>query len=93
MLLNDLQSGCSCINSVSTQVLASALGRAGSFDRNGIEHSLELRNIMSIGSGHDERQRDAGDAFKYQAGVFGFAPAAGLAGIGLICNALAHRDQ
>ena len=33
------------------------------------------------------------DAFKYQPGIFGFASAAGLSCVGLICNALTRWDQ
>jgi len=31
----------------------------GSLKHDGIKNRLQLRNIMPIGSGHDERQRDA----------------------------------
>ena len=59
MLLNDLQSGRSCIASVGTQVLVSPDRWPGAFNHDGIENGRQLRHIMPIGSGHDERQRDA----------------------------------
>ena len=57
MFLNDLQGGCSCIASVSTQVLVAPDRRTESLNHDGIENRRQLRNIMPIGSGHDERQR------------------------------------
>ena len=59
MLLNDLERGCSCVTSVSTQMLVPSDGWVGTIDHDGIKHCLNLRHIMPIGSCHDERQRDA----------------------------------
>ncbi len=59
MLRNDLQGGSSCISSVSTQVLVPSDRRTGSLNHDGIKNCRQLRSVMPIGSGHDERQRDA----------------------------------
>ena len=59
MFLNCLQGGCSCISCVSTQMLVSPDRQTGSLNHDGIRHRRQLRHIMPIGSGHDERQRDA----------------------------------
>ena len=59
MLLDDFQRGRSGIARVSAQMFVSPDRWAGSFDHDGLKHRLQLGDIMSVGSGHDERQRDA----------------------------------
>ena len=59
MRLDDIQGRRSAVTRIRTQVLAPSLGRVDSFDHHGIEYSAELRDVMAIGSCHDERQRDA----------------------------------
>jgi len=74
MFLNNLQNGRSCITSISTQMLVSPDGRAGSLNHDGIENGRQLRNIMPIGSGHDERQRDATSVYQQMALAPIFSP-------------------
>ena len=59
MALNDLQRGLSAISSIKTQMLGTTLGRRLALDHNGRQNSVELRNVMPVRSGHDERQGDA----------------------------------
>src|SRR5450830_1041272 len=59
MVLNDVQSRCAGVARVGTQMLVSSLRWIGSLDNDGIQHGFKLRYIMSVCSGHDERQRDA----------------------------------
>lgn len=40
---------------VGTQVLASSLGRLGTLDHDGIQYGPQLRDVMPVGAGHDER--------------------------------------
>ena len=42
----------------------------GALNCDGIEHGLQLRDVMTVGSGHDERQRDATSVHQQMA----FAP-------------------
>ena len=59
MFLNDFPSRCAGVARVGTPMLVSSQRWLGSLHHDGIEHCFKLRNIMSVGSGHDERQRDA----------------------------------
>ena len=59
MLLNGSQSRCAGVARVRTQMLMSSEQWIGSLDNNGVQHGFKLRHVMSIGSGRDERQRDA----------------------------------
>ena len=54
VLLTDFQGRRPGVTCVSTQVFTSSLERIGTLDYEGIEHRLQLRDIMPIGSGHDE---------------------------------------
>src|ERR1035438_912838 len=47
------------IASVSTQMLAASLRRCGTLHHDGVEDCFKLADIMSMGPGHDDRQRDA----------------------------------
>ena len=59
VLLNDFQGWRSGVACISAQMLVPPDGWVGALEHDGIKHSLDLRNIMPIGPGHDERQRDA----------------------------------
>ena len=45
--------------SVGAQMLSSVGSAARPTSHNGIKYRFELRNVMMIGRGHDDRQRDA----------------------------------
>ena len=57
--LDDFQRRLAAISGIQTQMLGAALGRYLALDHNGRQDGVELRNIMSVRSGHDERQGDA----------------------------------
>ena len=59
MTLNDLQSGLSAISGIKTQMLGATLGRHLALDHDGRQNGVELRNVMPVRSGYDERQGDA----------------------------------
>lgn len=59
MPINDLPCWFSGVTSVGTQVFVSPLGRLDSLDHDAIKYGLQLRDVMPVGSCHDERQRDA----------------------------------
>ena len=59
MFLNDFQSWCAGVASISTQMFVSSQRWIRSLDLEAIEHGFKLRNIMPICAGHDERQWDA----------------------------------
>ena len=59
MLLDDGKSWLAAIAGIGTQVLAAPGSRGLALDHDGLLHLVELGDIMLIGSGHDERQRDA----------------------------------
>lgn len=57
--LNDLQRWLSAISGIQTQMLGATLSRHLALDHDGRQDSVELRNVMPVRSGHDERQGDA----------------------------------
>ncbi len=57
--IDDLQSRPTTVSGIGAQVLAAPRGRRLALDHDGTEHLVELRDIVLIGPGHDERQRDA----------------------------------
>ena len=57
--LDNLQGTPAPISSVRAQVLAAPGAWRLALDHDGIQHLIELRDVMRIGPGHDERQRDA----------------------------------
>ena len=59
MRFDDFQGRSSGVTRVSAQVLVSPQRGIGSLDHDRLQHGLQLRDIMPVGSGHDERQRDA----------------------------------
>ena len=59
MRFDDLQRPSASISSIGTQVLAAPGVRGLALDHDGLQHLLELCDVMLIGPGHDERQRDA----------------------------------
>lgn len=56
---NRFLGGCTAKPSVGAQVLSPVPSDAWSANDNRVEHGLELRDIMMIGRGDDDRQRDA----------------------------------
>lgn len=59
VLENALQRRSANVASICIQVLRAALGARPAFDLHGTKYRRQLRHIMSIRAGHDERQRDA----------------------------------
>ena len=57
--LDDLQCPLASVSGIGAQVLAASHARCLALDHDGFENHVELRDVMSIGSCHDERQRDA----------------------------------
>ncbi len=55
MLLDDAQRWRTRVARIGAQMLASAYRRLWFFDHDRRQHGLQLRNIMPIGSGHDDR--------------------------------------
>ncbi len=59
MALNDFQRRLAAISGIQTQMLGAALSRHLALDHDGRQDCVELRDIMPVRSGHDERQGDA----------------------------------
>ena len=59
MALNDLQRRLDKISGIQTPMLRATLGRHLARDHDAGQDCVELRNVMPIRSGHDERQGDA----------------------------------
>ena len=59
MALNDFQRGLSTISGIQTQMLGSPFSRRLALDPDRRQNGVELRNVMPVRSGHDERQGDA----------------------------------
>ena len=57
--LDDIQRRLAAISGIQTQMFGAALGRYVALDHDGGQDGVELRNIMPVRSGHDERQGDA----------------------------------
>ena len=57
--LDDPERGPAAIAVVRAQVLAASNAGRLALDHDGPQHLIELGDVMSIGPGHDERQRDA----------------------------------
>ena len=57
--LDDPQRGVTPVTCIQAQVFGAPFGRHLALDHDRRQHGLQLRNIMSMGSGHDERQGDA----------------------------------
>jgi len=57
--LDDLQRRLATISGIQTQMLGATLGRNLALDHDGRQDGVELRDIMPVRSGHDERQGDA----------------------------------
>lgn len=58
MFLNDFQRWRPGVARIGTQMLVTPQGWIGPLGSDGIQHGFQLGNIMSVCSGHDERQRD-----------------------------------
>ena len=59
MALDDLQCRLTTIGRIQTQVLGATLWGCLAFDHDGRQNRIQLRHIMPVRSGHDERQGDA----------------------------------
>ena len=59
MALNDLQRRLAAISGIQTQMLGATLEGHLALDHDGRQDCVELRNIMPVRPGHDERQGDA----------------------------------
>lgn len=59
MTLNDLQRRLSAISGIQAQMLGTTLDRHLALDHDGRQDGVELRNVMPVRSGYDERQGDA----------------------------------
>ena len=59
MAFNDLQRRLAAISGIQTQMLGATLSRHLALDHNGGQDCVELRNVMPVRPGHDERQGDA----------------------------------
>jgi len=57
--LDDLQRRPTSVTSIGAQVLAAPHAWRLALDHDGLQHGIELRVVMLIGLGHDERQGDA----------------------------------
>ena len=57
--LDGLQRRLATVPGIQAQMLGAALGRNFALDHDGRQHGIELRDVMPIRSGHDERQGDA----------------------------------
>jgi hypothetical protein len=55
MFVYDFQCSCAGVARVSTQMFAAPLGRQYPLDHDGIQYRLQLRDIMPVRPGHDER--------------------------------------
>lgn len=58
MQLEELQYTPTSISGIGAQMLTAPLAWCFALDHDGLQHLIELRNVMHIGHGHDERQRD-----------------------------------
>lgn len=58
MVQDDLHCRFTSVACVGTQVLAAPLWRCLAFDHDGLKHRIDLGNVVLIGPGHDDRQRD-----------------------------------
>ena len=59
MALNDFQYRLAAISGIQTQMLGATLDWHLALDHDGRQDCVELRDIMPVRSGHDERQGDA----------------------------------
>lgn len=59
MSVNDLQCGLATVSSIQAQMLGTTLTGRLALDHDGRQDGVQLRDIMPVRSGHDERQGDA----------------------------------
>lgn len=59
MVQDDLHGRLASIARVCTQMLAASLRRFLALDHDGLKHRINLGDVVLIGPGHDDRQRDA----------------------------------
>lgn len=58
MVQDDLHGRFASVASVGTQVFVASLWRCLALDHDGLKHGIDLGNVVLIGPGHDDRQRD-----------------------------------
>ena len=56
---DDFQCGFATVPGIGAQVLAAPQAWRWPFDHDGLQHGIELGDVMRVGPGHDDRQRDA----------------------------------
>ena len=56
---NNIQRRLTALSGIQAQIFGATLGRCLAFDHDGGQDGIELRNIMSVRYGHNERQGDA----------------------------------
>ncbi len=61
---NDGERSFAVVACVGAQMLVAPLRRLDPLDHYGREHRLQLRDIMAVSPGHDERQRDATSVYQ-----------------------------
>lgn len=71
---DDLHGALAPVPCIGAQVLGAALLGVRALDHDGIEHCRNLRHVMCVGSGHDERQRDATPVHQQMAFASVFSP-------------------
>ena len=59
MRFDDCQCALASIARIGAQVLAAPGGRLVALDHDGVKDLADLGDVMRVGAGHDERQRDA----------------------------------
>ena len=59
MVQDDLHGRFAAIACVGTQVFVASLWRCLALDHDGLKYRIDLGDVMLIGPGHDDRQRDA----------------------------------
>lgn len=74
MRLDDFQCRLASIPRIRTEMLATSNGGDLSLNLDGVEHRADLRHVMHIGPGHDERQGDATPVHQQMALAAFFSP-------------------
>lgn len=72
--LDDAQSRSAGIACVGAQMLATPLGCRRAREHEGIQHRLQLTDVMSVGAGHDQRQRNATTVYQQMSLAAIFSP-------------------
>lgn len=72
--LDDARSWSAGIARVGAQMFATPQGCRRACEHEGIQHRLQLTDVMSVSSGHDQRQRDATTVYRQMSLVAIFSP-------------------